>query len=273
MPLPITPSQKSLLDSFRCLRLSQDDRLLSWVSDFRNVKNENLVDYLQGDAFADDADGRVACYVVLDPKDEIICYFSLKTGILYSEFEELTLYEQFKKLKSRYIELEDNNHDEQTRKIIAKLGRQLDKTRDAIIKKLGNFDTLPAHKHVSTSYSAVELSHFCVNEAYRAKWTSLGFGRHNRIGLTIFWHIIYPKIIAIRNLIGCEYLYLFAADSTPDNYLVNHYTNFMGFREDMDVLAIQPMYDFRCIFLCNKIDSFAEHRDSFYLHFNENPMF
>ena len=98
----------------------------------------------------------------------------------------------------------------------------------------------------------------------------MGFGDKNRIGLTIFWHFVIGKVSEIRELLGSEYLYLFAADATVDRYLVNHYKSFMGFREDLDVLAIQPIYDFRCTFLCNTINAMAEGRADFFETFNDD---
>ena len=266
----IYESQRNALDALKCIRLSDEEELLRLVDDFRNHRNENLVDYLQGDAFSDDASGKVACYVVMDNDNDILCFFALKTGLLYSEFEELKLYEQHKKLKIRFLELTENKRSKETEAIIRKLQKELEESKDKIIRQLGSFDELPQHKHVALAYSAVEISHFCVNEDYRKKWDSFNFGDRNRIGLTLFWHFIVQKISEIGRLIGCEYVYLFAADGTSDRLLVNHYKNMMGFRDDLDVLTIQPMYDFRCTFLCNTVKSLVGGRERFYDHFNDN---
>lgn len=87
--MKITLEQIAILDSFRATRLKEDDTLLRDVSAFENPKNENLVEYLFGDSFDDDDKNRCACYVVRDGDGEILCYFSIKCGLLYSEFEEL----------------------------------------------------------------------------------------------------------------------------------------------------------------------------------------
>ncbi len=71
-------------------------------------------------------------------------------------------------------------------------------------------------------------------------------------------------------MIGSEYFYLFAADASGDRFLVNHYKDFMGFRDDMNVLALQPIYDISCTFLCNKIEVMKLSRDSFFNSFNED---
>lgn len=38
------------------------------------------------------------------------------------------------------------------------------------------------------------------------------------------------KICEAKKLIGCQYLFLFAADLTPDELLINYYETFLGFR-------------------------------------------
>lgn len=265
----ITDEQRSRLNAFKCIRLSADDKLLRTVEDFKNPRNDNLVDYLQGDAAYDDAAGRTACYVVLDEDREVLAYFTLKSGLLYSEYEELRLYEQHKKLKRHLLELSEGKKTEESQALIQDISKKLKESKDRIIKKLGSFDYLPLHKQVATSYPAIELSHFCVNDLYRKKWNAMGFGNRNRIGLTVFWKFIIKKVMEISQLIGTQYMYLFAADATADRFLVNHYINFMGFRDDMDVLAIQPIYDFKCTFLCNTIDSLTEGRQDFFNTFND----
>lgn len=97
--MKISEDQLAILNSFRITRLKDDDSLLRKVIAFENLKNENLVDYLVGDAFDDDAGNRLACYVVRDDAGEILCYFSIKCGLLYSEFEELKKFEKFKNHK------------------------------------------------------------------------------------------------------------------------------------------------------------------------------
>ena len=62
--MKITKEQLDILNSFSVTRLNEDESLLREVSAFKNCKNENLVEYLVGDAFDDDDKNRCACYVV-----------------------------------------------------------------------------------------------------------------------------------------------------------------------------------------------------------------
>lgn len=266
--MKITSEQIAILDSFRVSRLKEDNSLLRDVCAFQNPQNENLVEYLVGDAFDDDNKNRCACYVVRDGDGDILCYFSIKCGLLYSEFEELKKFEKFKNHKIKLMELQQRSDDAQVREYIEDIRKKLQEAKDDIERLLGRFDSMPPNKHVAKSFPSVELTHFCVNEDYRNKWQKYGFSPRNRVGSTMFWHVIVGIVEKIRNLTGCEYLYLFAADATSDRHLVNHYKNMMGLREEMTMSALQPIYDFNCTFLCADIDSLLNARDEFYKDFN-----
>lgn len=266
--MKITSEQSAILESFRLTRLKDDVTLISSVGAFANPTNENLVEYLVGDAFEDDDKNRCACYVVRDGDGEILCYFSIKCGLLYSEFEELKKFEKFKNHKIKLMELQQRSDDSQVQEYIEEIKRKLEEAKNDIERLLGKFDSLPPTKQVAKSFPSVELTHFCVNEAYRDKWQAYGFPSRNRIGATMFWHVIVGIVEQIRNLTGCEYLYLFAADATSDRHLVNHYKSMMGLREEMSMSALQPIYDFNCTFLCADIDSLLSARAEFFNDFN-----
>ena len=53
------------------------------------------------------------------------------------------------------------------------------------------------------------MKHFCKNEMYIPD-EHLDFP----LGFGIFWEVIVPRILEITEHIGCQYLYLFAADHT-----------------------------------------------------------
>lgn len=103
----IRPDQRALLDSFKIERLNDRDEILRIVEAFSNPDNENLVEYLKGDSFKDDECGREACYVISDKEDKLLCYFSLKSGILYSEYEELELLQKHHIKKLQLNELQE----------------------------------------------------------------------------------------------------------------------------------------------------------------------
>lgn len=59
-----------------------------WWMNFYNGRNPSIVNTLQNEAYEDDANHRVAYYVVKNNSGEILFYFSLKCGLLYDEFLE-----------------------------------------------------------------------------------------------------------------------------------------------------------------------------------------
>ncbi len=265
----INEDQRTILDHLHCVRLTCHPNAMRLVEDFSNPKNEVLVDYIQGDAFEEDSIGKAACYLILDSDEDILCYFALKTGLLYDEFQEWREYEKYKKINNILKDRIAKTNSEEAKLLLTENERKLKEAKDNLKKIVGIIEAFPLHKQVDRSYSAIELSHFCVNEKFREKWEKYKLGERNRMGITLFWNFIVEKAIQVSQLIGCEYLYLFAADSTPDHFLVNHYKGFMGFREDLKVLSLQPKFDFKCTFLCNTIEAFKKGRDSFFKHFND----
>ena len=267
--MDISQDQRDILDKLLCVRISNYPNAIRLVEAFRNPQNEVLVDYIKGNAFDEDASGKAACYIILDGNEDILCYFSLKSGLLYDEFHEWREYEKYKKINNILKDRIIRTNSEEARILFNENEKKLKKAQDNLKRIIGIIEAFPLHKQVDRSYAAIELSHFCVNENYRQKWEEYGFGDRNRLGITLFWNFIVDKAIQVSQLIGCEYLYLFAADSTADHYLVNHYKGFMGFREDLKVLSLQPKFDFRCTFLCNTIEAFKVGKDNFFAHFND----
>lgn len=168
-PMKITPDQLAILNSFSVTRLKEDETLIRDVGAFKNTKNENLVNYLAGEAFEDDEKNRCACYVVRDVDGEILCYFSIKCGLLYSEFEELKKFEKFKNHKIKLMELEQRSDDPRVREYIEEIKKKLEEAKADIELLLGRVDSMPPNKQVAKSFPSVELTHFCVNETYRKK--------------------------------------------------------------------------------------------------------
>ena len=113
--------------------------------------------------------------------------------------------------------------------------------------------------------AAVELVHFCAHEPARKKWAAMQMGKS--LGRTMFWQFIEPKIREIRELVGCEYLYLFAADSSREGELVKLYQE-MGFEFRDDLYVTKPSYDFCCYFMCQEVTHLKTRRNEFFRTYN-----
>ena len=121
---------------------------------------------------------------------------------------------------------------------------------------------------VSTSRPAIELVEFCANDQYKDCWNRYGFPSHRKMGETLFWHFIVPKMLEVNTLIGCEFVYLFAADSSPDRNLINYYEVRLRFEQKDKLGASKPFYDFTCPFLCQNIEDMADYREYYLDTFN-----
>jgi hypothetical protein len=75
------------------------------------------------------------------------------------------------------------------------------------------------------------------------------------MGETLFWHFIVPKMLEINTLIGCEFVYLFAADPTVNGSLTNYYREKLHFNTMTHLGTIKPSYDLNCFFMGNRLRS------------------
>lgn len=277
--MKITKEQCDILATLRCERLSSNINNIRLIDSFENYKNPNIADTLKNEAFEEDDTNRVAFYVVKTDKNDILFFFSLKCGLLYDEFIEG---EKLEKLKQLYKYLLDVKADEESsdsdkavidsilESVRAKKGlkqedvaRILHTTIDSDeFKSL--FDTNA--KNVGRTFAGVEIVHFCVNEDLRNVWK--GYGIEQKLGTVVFWHFIVPKVQELMQIAGCEYMFLFAADSSENEELVNYYMDNLQFKRADEHSAAIPLYDFTCKFMYQKTIDLQERRKAFYANFN-----
>lgn len=277
----ITEDQRRILDSLTCERLSANEENLRKVDDFYNIKNGSLEHTLKDIAYEEDEKSNVAYYLVKHPNGNILFYFSLKCGMLY---DSLDVEEDLRKINELYrflIELEKDSSSTiedkhiinsilesiRTRKGLAKkeLAKISWKKKNQVIEDLKN-ESEDRLKHVGKTFAGIEIVHFCANDAYRNLWEEFHFKQ--KMGAVIFWHFIVPKICEVRKIIGCQYLFLFAADLTPDELLINYYETFMGFCSSTEHGTAMPLYDYACKFMYQTIDDIEARRMLFYENFN-----
>lgn len=278
--MKITDEQRAVLASLTCERLSSDADNFYSLDSFCNSRNENLAVALQNDAYSYDESNKIAYYLVKHPDGDILFYFSLKCGSLYDKY----LDEQRKSHMTKLIiELINQKNDASTspddlqiinnllekfrvRKGITKadLGRLKHKDSETI-QEIEN-ELNDENTKVGATFAGVELVEFCANDATRDKWKALGLNK--KAGIVVFWHFIVPRILEVMKYVGCEYVFLFAADSTVDETLVNYYRTFLRFESSDDRKATTPLYDLNCKFMYQRISDLGKHRKEFYEHFN-----
>lgn len=186
----ITEEQELILGSLQCERLSSNIDNFRLVDDFYNGRNPSIVDTLQNEAYEDDANHRVAYYLVKNNSGEILFYFSLKCGLLYDEFLEgdrlldmKAFYEHIFQL-SKDPSLQGTDKDAinailekaRTKKGLKKLevARALHLSLDSeeLLKIFGE-----NNKNVGITFAGVEIVHFCANEAHRDFGIKQGYSK------------------------------------------------------------------------------------------------
>lgn len=150
-----------------------------------------------------------------------------------------------------------------------KKGVQRNQVADVLHKSASDIDLdklfRPGQHNVGKTYSGVELMHFCANDEYHENWPLKDV---KPLGAVIFWEFIVPQVVNIMKMVGCEYLFLFAADLTDDEDLVNYYREYLGFTDRLEHKAAMPIYDINCKFMFQKTIDLEERRRQFFEHFN-----
>lgn len=276
--MKITDSQLRQLGEFQCERLSASVENFSLIDDFYNVRNNSLVETLQGDAYEDDENNRIAYYVVKN-ESHIVFFFSLKCGLLYDEFIEGERFKEMKSFYERIVQMSlDENQTEANKRAIASILESVRSKKGVKREDVARVLHLSSDseefskifgknlKNVGQTYPGVEIVHFCANDAYREVWDGCGFPQN--MGATFFWYFIAPKIQELMKIAGCEYVFLFAADLTPYEELVRYYAEQLKFEKVDEHCVAIPMYDFTCQFMSQKTCELEEKRRFFFDHFN-----
>ena len=88
------------------------------------------------------------------------------------------------------------------------------------------------------------------------------------VGEVMFWKYIAPIIYETQERIGCQYVYLFAADASPDGVLINYYNVALKFEKPTNVGTNKPSYDLCCEFMCQEISKLRKNRQEYFDNFN-----
>lgn len=279
---PINQDQKKILDSLIVERLRDNVDNAALTRTFNNVKNDTLTQVIQDDVTRyKDASGFTAYYVVKTQNGELLLYFSLKCGELFEDldFDKMELAVKTQNALKIIIQEEDiksAKYQEAKRFVddnIAEIRNILPSINDFLQKK-GEYN-LELQKEINSkmqrvlrTYPAIELVEFCSNDNTRAIWKQLGLPESKKLGECVFWYYIVPKLRQVQELIGCQYVYLFAADSSYDEELINYYKSKLKYEQPLTLGANKPHYDFKCTFLCQELNTLIKERDNFLNEFN-----
>lgn len=270
----------AVIDRLHCERLSSNDDNLRLVDTFYNRRNDSLSMTLQNEAFQEDTEGSTAYYVVKNDLNQILFFFSLKTGLLYDQHIDEKSVKLMKKVNA-FVQENLKSQDLSDTQIKA-LTRFMEKIRSHKGITGEDLENLPnkdhslledLHQelndnitHVGKTYSAVELVHFCANDAYRDWWNQ--YNLPYTLGEIVYWQYIAKEIIEIRKHLGVQYLFLFAADLSDSYKLIQFYQNRMNFTLDTDRATVKPLYDLACRFMYQDTTNLEKDRQEFFDNFD-----
>lgn len=278
----LTDKQKAYLDSLVCQRISKDEANKDVIEAFINYTNPRLPYALYNGWYQDKRD-ELAYYIIKDPSDqEPLLFFSLKCGILHIPFIYQAVVEACKEAEALYNAARNRRAPEWARaeinrrrvngivppEVLRELGEDYAEKKEKMLSFQEEMRKgAPKIIQVERTHPGVEMVHFCAHEPAQDKWEEMGMAQQS-MGKTLFWYFIVPKLNAIRELVGCEYIYLFAADSSRKKSLVNYYTK-LGFEVRLDIGVEKPAYDFGCTFMCQKLTSLRNQRIDFFNNYNK----
>lgn len=278
--MKITNEQIQKIELLSCERLTSNPQNKITINSVENELNSGLVYYLQNYAWEEDLKGINAFYLVKDEIGNILCFFAIKTGLLVKnlDIDKLNAAAEFLNKYNAFsapdITGEEKNAlESELRDLIKRYGFDiaqiniLNKKKKLLRKELAK-EPNPNVNRVLNTHSAVELSIFCANDACREQAKTYTFG--HKMGAIVFWRFILPQLLALQKIAGCEYCYLFAADQTPDGFLVNYYKQQLHFTQEIQLGTSKPSYDYNCFFLCQTLEKLKSYRKKFWHDFNKD---
>lgn len=282
----ISEEQSRIINSFHCERLSSNEENKELIKNFTSEKGKSLVAYLNEKAWQEDVDGVTAYYLIKSDENDIAMFFSLKCGSLF----EIMLQEENLRQKIEFAEktcVLANSTDEEGQRLFAQRLEQyqqgksvppkvfldilkfgIEQNRTLLQRVCGDKQREENEQiiRVYSTYPGIELVHFCLNDGIREKWKSLGV--QHPMGEVMFWTHIAPLIYEIQMRIGCQYVFLFAADLSEDGVLINYYDIALKFKKNPKFGTNKPLYDFCCEFMCQEICELRKNREVYFDNFN-----
>lgn len=260
----------NLIDTFEIRRVREIDETILRSMTARERGEQILEIFNKKENLIEDKKGYLASFVVLSPNNTPLIFFSLRCGEL---FEKVKFFNSKEKELGRQAFLDyksamNENNREKASLIITNIKEQGLSLDDIITIGQRKYDQkkfkdIESSNEVSVSYPAVELKLFGINESARKYWNALNLPEEIKMGETLFWLKVVKTIEEMIKYIGCQYVYLFAADEKAEGKLVQYYKNCLGFDSTTDLSANKPSFDVLCQFLFQKIDNLFENRDEF----------
>lgn len=209
-----------------CQRLTDESVNSYLIDSFQSPKNPSLGAYIKGKLLNKDRNGSTAVYLIKNKYNVPLMIFGLKTGFLF----------RIQDLKNKNRQSSNHSPSEHTNSSISK-------------------DFIRADNIIS----AIELTDLYVHDWARNYWNSIN-RPNTSIGTFLFWYYVAPIIFESQQNIGCEYVYLFVEDVSPDKRLINYYNTKLNFYRDGKMSTPISNDNISCEFMYQKISEMREFR-------------
>lgn len=239
MKLSIEEQKKFLNERLKTEPLRKSEENKDDIKTFvQATKGEKISSYLINNAWDDDCDRNTKVFLVRDQKTkEIVFFFAINCGILFSELNIWNLSQDEKVPFNKYVEAmqrlntsnlskeDEEKANEQMSESMGELWevvqepdrvsyllslaeekvQLLEEKREALSETGEGEHT----QQVQDTFPAIDIKFLGRNKEYKPE-IELDF----KLGVYVFWEMIVPHLLEIAEKVGCKYIYLFAADNT-----------------------------------------------------------
>lgn len=222
------------IEDLRFTDANKDD-----VKNFKQAtKGDIISDYLIDKAWKDDEEHNTKVFLVRDKNTkEIVFYFALNCGILFSDLNIWSMTPEEKKPFEKYVEaiqllkksdLTKDENEKANEQYSSSMGELWEVVEDPdrvstllslaeekvqiLEEKREVFSDTTEVEHVQQvqeTFPAIDIKFLGRNGNYKPA-IKLDF----RLGVYVFWEMIVPHLLDISEKVGCKYIYLFAADNS-----------------------------------------------------------
>lgn len=277
--MALTEEQKSILYSFKVKRAREIDPSILQEMRGAIINGEeirNIIDIFSSDEYLkNDIEGHLASFVIVSPSGLPMVFFSLRCGELFEKSPTYKmqlshaaylaistlmsnpsitrakrdeLMSHIKKAKKEGLSIADLEQLS-SKKVLMKQDELLEVDKDIT--------------RVHKVHPAIEIKLFGTNISANSYWKSLGLPEEMKMGETLFWIKIVDKIRQMMDMVGCEFVYLFAADNEPEGELVQYYRVRLKFGSDSKMSANKPHFDYMSQFLFQSVKDLFENQQYF----------
>ena len=123
---------------------------------------------------------------------------------------------------------------------------------------------------VSEVFPGVELKFFGITQNSKQVWN--GTRLPGKVGVTLFWRFVISKLEEMQSVVGCKYVYLFAADEEADGNLVSYYRTRLHLDAHHGLTSNKPRFDFSSWFLYQEIEELKRQRTIYFDNFNSGSI-